>query len=156
MAILDTDTTDCCSPPPPAYPADRLDPQQRCHLALHALAGTHTITPLADLHQVSRKFVYQVADTADRALHHAFDPAPDDQVLFDLPVGAAPPLPTPTPQTPPPTQPPASTPTPTPTVPQATTTPTSTRTPTATPTPGSGKKTRTPTPTPYRRGGLPA
>ncbi len=96
----------------------------------------------------------------------------DDQlslivVLFDLPVGAAPPLPTPTPQTPTPTQPPASTPTPTvpqatttptstPTVPQATTTPTPTRTPTATPTPGSGKKTRTPTPTPYRRGGLPA
>lgn len=84
----------------------------------------------------------------------------DDQlslivVLFDLPVGAAPNLPTPTPTTPTPTQPPAQTPTPTPTptVPQATPTPTSTPTSTRTrtPTPGPGKYTRTPTQTPRPR-----
>jgi hypothetical protein len=89
MAILATDAHDRPSLLPDACPAHHLDPQQRCHLAVLALAGTCTITQLADQHHVSRKFVYQIADTADRVLHHAFAPAPDDRVLFYLPVTEA-------------------------------------------------------------------
>jgi hypothetical protein len=89
MTILATGAIDRSPSPPNACPAHHLHPQQRCHLALQALAGTYTITQLADQHHVSRKFVYQVADTADRALHDAFAPAADDHVLFYLPVTKA-------------------------------------------------------------------
>src|SRR5207237_5570904 len=51
------------------------------------LAGTGTITDRACQAQVSRKFVYQQAARAERALADAFDPAADDpEVLFYLPV----------------------------------------------------------------------
>jgi AmiR/NasT family two-component response regulator len=68
--------------------AKNLAPSQRLTLGLHALAGTQSITGLADELGVSRKFVYQQAATAQTALDDAFVPsaATDDQVLFQLPV----------------------------------------------------------------------
>ena len=68
--------------------AKNLTPSQRLTLGLHALAGTQSITDLADESGVSRKFVYQQADTAQTALDDAFTPADtaDDEVLFYLPV----------------------------------------------------------------------
>ncbi len=45
------------------------------------------VAELARQHQVSRKFLYQQADTAQLALEDAFDPPrPNEQVLFHLPV----------------------------------------------------------------------
>jgi hypothetical protein len=73
--------------PPDAGPAQALSPHQRQALALQALAGTQPVRHLADLHHVSRKFVYQQADRAQQALDHAFEPGPDDRrVLFHVPV----------------------------------------------------------------------
>jgi hypothetical protein len=73
-----------------ACPAHALPPAQRQLLAVEALAGTQSISLLADQHHVSRKFVYQQADLAQRALHEVFDPDPvDDCVLFHLPVTKA-------------------------------------------------------------------
>jgi len=68
--------------------ARRLPPEQRQRLALDALAGTQPIARLAADHDVSRKFVYQLADQAEQALVNAFAPPPpaDDTVLFFLPV----------------------------------------------------------------------
>src|SRR4051794_38957144 len=67
-------------------PAHALSPQARQQLAVDALAG-HSITQLADQHQVSRKFVYQQQQRAQVALAQAFAPTPaDDTVLFHLPV----------------------------------------------------------------------
>lgn len=65
-----------------------LAPSQRASIGLQALAGTESITSLADDFNVSRKFVYQQAATARAALDDAFaPPAPaDDQPLFYLPV----------------------------------------------------------------------
>ena len=40
-------------------PAKAMEPAQRRDMALHALAGTETISRLAAQHEVSRKFVYQ-------------------------------------------------------------------------------------------------
>jgi hypothetical protein len=75
------------TPPTPACPAKRLGSQQRQRLSVQALAGTQTITQLAQDYQVSRRFVYQQEATADRALRDAFAPVlADDQVLFQLPV----------------------------------------------------------------------
>src|ERR1700735_769552 len=75
---------------PPACPAHQLTPTQRRQLALDALAG-QPIAQLAELHQVSRKFIYQQLDIAHDALQQAFDPRADDQekVLFYLPVSRA-------------------------------------------------------------------
>jgi hypothetical protein len=42
-----------------ACPAKALGPEQRQELAVHALAGSQSITHLAEQFQVSRKFVYQ-------------------------------------------------------------------------------------------------
>ena len=87
MAILAASPApDTRAPQTPA--ARRLPLQQRQHLALHALAGTQPIAHLAQQHDVSRKFVYQLADQAEHALADAFAPAPpaDDEVLFSLPV----------------------------------------------------------------------
>jgi hypothetical protein len=68
-------------------PARQLLPQQRQELALQILAGSQPVAQLARQHQVSRKFLYQQADTAQLALEHAFDPPrPDEEVLFHLPV----------------------------------------------------------------------
>jgi len=72
---------------PNSCPAKALVPSQRLTIGLQALAGTQTITSLADEFDVSRKFVYQQATTAQAALDDAFTAADnDDQVLFHLPV----------------------------------------------------------------------
>ena len=68
-------------------PAQQLPPKQRQDLALQVLAGSLPVAQLAREHQVSRKFLYQQADTAQIALEHAFDPPrPAEDVLFHLPV----------------------------------------------------------------------
>ena len=68
-------------------PAQRLPPSQRQELALHVLAGSQPVARLARQHQVSRKFLYQQAETAQLALERAFDPPrPTEEVLFHLPV----------------------------------------------------------------------
>jgi hypothetical protein len=78
------------SPAQRPLPAQQLSPSQRQRLALDALAGTRPITALADAHDVSRKFVYRQAGEAQRALDHAFAPAPGDQkILFTVPVTKA-------------------------------------------------------------------
>ena len=73
-----------------SYPANGLNPQQRQRLALEALAGIQPLSRLADEHDVSRKFLYQLTGKAQQALDHAFAPKPDDQkVLFTIPVTKA-------------------------------------------------------------------
>lgn len=76
---------------PNGCPAKALAPSQRLTIALQALAGNQTITGLADEYDVSRKFVYQQAATAQAVLDDAFtaSAATDDQVLFHLPVTKA-------------------------------------------------------------------
>jgi hypothetical protein len=71
-----------------ACPANLMEPQDRQDLALQALSGTNTITSLAELAGVSRKFVYQQRDIAQQALAEAFatPAADDDKILFQLPV----------------------------------------------------------------------
>ena len=77
-------------PEPVSWPAQRLRPAQRQGLAVQVLAGTEPVAELARQHQVSRKFLYQQADTATHALTRAFDPAPAaTDVLFYLPVTKA-------------------------------------------------------------------
>jgi hypothetical protein len=73
---------------PNGCPAKALAPSQRLTMGLHALAGTQTITGLADDYDVSRKFVRTQAATAQAALDDAFSAAAaaDDQVLFHLPI----------------------------------------------------------------------
>jgi hypothetical protein len=74
---------------PNSCPAKALAPSQRLTIGLQAVAGTQTITGLADEFDVSRKFVYQQAATAQAALDEAFTTsatAADDEVLFYLPV----------------------------------------------------------------------
>jgi len=73
---------------PHGCPAKTLAPSQRLTIGLEALAGTQSITGLADQFEVSRKFVAQQAATAQAALEDAFAPAgtAEDQVLFYLPV----------------------------------------------------------------------
>jgi hypothetical protein len=59
-------------------------------LAVQVLAGAATVSGLARHHEVSRKFLYQQAHTAEQALRHAFAPTPTpDEVLFYLPVTKA-------------------------------------------------------------------
>jgi hypothetical protein len=73
---------------PNSCPAKALAPSQRLTMGLQAVAGTQTVTRLADEFDVSRKFVYQQAATAQAALEDAFT-AParaDNEVLFYLPV----------------------------------------------------------------------
>jgi hypothetical protein len=74
----------------PRWPAQRLLPEHRRDLAVQVLAGAQPVSDLAREHEVSRKFLYQQAHTAEDALNHAFDPAPKtDDVLFHLPVTRA-------------------------------------------------------------------
>lgn len=72
---------------PSAYPAAKLLEVERKNLAILALAGSATISKLAGQHGVSRKFVYQQTHKASAALDEVFaSNAPDDEVLFTLPV----------------------------------------------------------------------
>ena len=67
--------------------AKTLGAGERLSLGVQALAGNHTITSLAEEAGVSRKFVSQQANIAQAALDDAFtSAAPDDKVLFHLPV----------------------------------------------------------------------
>jgi hypothetical protein len=90
--------TDMCYPTPSLLavqqaipngcPAKALKPSQKQTIGVQALAGEQSISGLAADFQVSRKFVYQQADTARMALVDAFGPeeATPEQVLFHLPV----------------------------------------------------------------------
>lgn len=72
---------------PFACPAAKLPEVDRKSLAIQALAGTTTITDLAAQNVVSRKFVYEQVNKANAALDEVFtSSAPDDAVLFELPV----------------------------------------------------------------------
>ena len=62
-------------PAPAPCPAKQLLPRQRQELALAVLAGTQPVADLARQHQVSRKFLYQQADTAQQALGPRLRPA---------------------------------------------------------------------------------
>ena len=74
----------------PRWPAQRLLPQERWDLAVQVLAGAQPVSDLAREHEVSRKFLYQQAHTAQDALTQAFDPDPKTKdVLFYLPVTKA-------------------------------------------------------------------
>jgi hypothetical protein len=57
---------------PNRCPAKALRPSHRHQLALQTLVGTQTITDLANVYDVSRKFVYQQVTIADQALTQAF------------------------------------------------------------------------------------
>jgi hypothetical protein len=76
---------------PNGCPAKALAPSQRLMIGLQALADKQPITKLANQFDVSRKFVYRQAATAQTALEEAFTSSamPDDQVLFWLPVTKA-------------------------------------------------------------------
>jgi hypothetical protein len=89
--------TDMCYPTPAVWalqqaipngcPARVLPPSQRQQIGLQALAGTQTVTDLADDFGVSRKFVYQQSAIANRVLDDGFAPRTQDgEVLFQLPV----------------------------------------------------------------------
>lgn len=70
--------------------AARLPGRERKELAVHALAGSETVSGLAARHGVSRKFVYRQTHKACAALDDAFSPAvPDGEVLFKLAVTKA-------------------------------------------------------------------
>jgi hypothetical protein len=56
------------------WAAQKLEPQQRQDLAVQALAGTQSITQLAQDHTVSRKFVHSQVGKAQQALNGAFFP----------------------------------------------------------------------------------
>ena len=58
----------------PQWPAQRLLPQERRDLAVQVLAGAQPVSDLAREHEVSRKFLYQQAHTAQEALNQAFAP----------------------------------------------------------------------------------
>src|SRR5690242_2430826 len=67
--------------------AARLSESGRKDLAVQALARSVTISDLSTRHGVSRKFVYQQANKARRALDDAFISADaDDEVLFEIAV----------------------------------------------------------------------
>jgi hypothetical protein len=86
MCILPSSTT-AATPDSTSCAAHDLGPAQRQRIAVAALAGSETITELAQQHQVSRKFVYQQVHLAEQALSRAFAPPTDDaDVLFYLPV----------------------------------------------------------------------
>ena len=74
----------------PHWPAQMVLPQEREGLAVQVLAGARSVSDLAREHEVSRKFVYQQAHTAQAALRRAFEPEPKtEKVLFYLPVTKA-------------------------------------------------------------------
>ena len=67
--------------------AANLSPAARQEIGIGVIARTMPISHLADKHQVSRKFVYQQGDKAQRSLDKSFAPSQeDDEALFHLPV----------------------------------------------------------------------
>ena len=67
--------------------AASLPSEVRQTIGVQALSRSVPISHLADKHQVSRKFVYQQGDKAQRSLDESFAPSQeDDEVLFHLPV----------------------------------------------------------------------
>ncbi|MGB3299775.1 MAG: hypothetical protein WBA76_16025 [Phormidesmis sp.] len=67
--------------------AASLSPTVRQDIGIQVLARTEPISHLSDKHQVSRKFVYQQGDKAQRSLDESFAPSKgDEEVLFHLPV----------------------------------------------------------------------
>jgi hypothetical protein len=67
--------------------AARLPESDRKDLAVQALARSTTVSDLSSRHGVSRKFVYQQADKARRALDDTFiSAAADDEALFEIQV----------------------------------------------------------------------
>lgn len=65
------------------------DTTDRKFMAIHAMAGTESITALAAQHGVSRPLVYRQMHKARAALDVLFSPVPTDdeeKVLFSLPV----------------------------------------------------------------------
>jgi hypothetical protein len=73
--------------PAAACAAAQLSPQQRLRIALDVLAG-HSLSELAQHHDVSRKFIRRQRQIALDALDRAFacELPPDQKVLFYLPV----------------------------------------------------------------------
>ena len=67
--------------------AASLSPGTRQDIGIQVLSRSQPISHLAAMHQVSRKFVYQQGDKAQRSLAETFAPSQgDDDVLFHLPV----------------------------------------------------------------------
>ena len=67
--------------------AASLPPDVRQDIGIQVLARSQPISHIAATYQVSRKFVYQQGDKAQRSLDESFAPAPaDDDALFNLPV----------------------------------------------------------------------
>lgn len=67
--------------------AANLSPDIRQDIGIQVLSRSQPISHLAATHQVSRKFIYQQGDKAQRSLDESFAPTPaDDEVLFHLPV----------------------------------------------------------------------
>lgn len=67
--------------------AASLSPDTRQDIGLQVLSRLQPISHIAAKHQVSRKFVYQQGDKAQRALDESFAPSKgDDEALFHLPV----------------------------------------------------------------------
>jgi hypothetical protein len=87
-AFTQSDIRPLAEPPSlPHWAAQRLLPQERRNLAIQVLAGAQPISDLAREYEVSRKFLYQQAHTAEEALSEAFAPSDrSDDVLFYLPV----------------------------------------------------------------------
>ena len=72
--------------PAPSVAAS-LSPDIRQAIGIQVVSRSQPISGLAAKHQVSRKFVYQQGDKAQRSLDETFAPSQgDDDVLFHLPV----------------------------------------------------------------------
>lgn len=67
--------------------AASLSPSVRQDIGIQVVSCSQPVSYLADKHQVSRKFVYQQGDKAQRALDKTFAPSDgDDDIISHLPV----------------------------------------------------------------------
>lgn len=67
--------------------AAKLSPVERKAISVQTLAGTSTVTEIANRNNVSRKFAHKQKNIANQALDKAFEPIPkDDDVIFYLPI----------------------------------------------------------------------
>ena len=69
-------------PGPPDWAAKRLLPQERRNLAIQVLAGAHPVSDMAREYEVSRKFLYQQAHTAEEASAKPSHPRVDPMTSF--------------------------------------------------------------------------